>query len=99
MEHLVKLLLAGYGLAATGAGAVWLAGGTILAAVGTFWIGGAVAVLALATVTARALERRPLETADTDADAAMLAQCLRQWEEDRRADSRSGSDDRHASGQ
>lgn len=98
MEHLIKLLIAGYGLAAASAGAVWIAGGTIIAAVATFWIGGAVAVLALATVTARVLERRMAEGADEDAEAAMLAQCLRQWEEDRRSDSPAG-EKRQASGQ
>lgn len=100
MEHLVRLLIGGYGLAAAAAAAVWISGGTVLGAVGVFWIGGALAVIGIAAATADRPDTLSPQQQDSDdaAEAAMLAECLHRWEEDRRTDSPVPEGDRTASG-
>lgn len=92
MRRLGRLLLAGYGLAAAGGAAVHQAGYGLVPAVLIFWLGGAVAVAALAVAFAPRLEAKPAAAVDED---AMLAEALRLWEEDRLGDRPTAADERH----
>ena len=91
MRHLGRLLLAGYGLAAVGGAAAHQAGFGLMPVVLIFWLGGAVAVAALAVALAPRLETRPATSVDED---AMLAEALRLWEEDRLGDRLAAADGR-----
>jgi hypothetical protein len=80
------LLLGGYGMAAAGAGvALWLGVAPLWAGLG-LWLGGAGATLGLGLLTAREARRVVREDDDEAASDALLAEALRRWEADRRAD-------------
>jgi len=86
----LRLLVAGYGLAAAGAAvAGWQGFGLTAAALG-FWVGGAVLTLALAVLVARLRPDAALEDGDglevEAADAAAYAAALARWEQARLAD-------------
>ncbi|PIV82145.1 hypothetical protein COW53_00415 [bacterium CG17_big_fil_post_rev_8_21_14_2_50_64_8] len=78
---LPRILLTGYGLAAIGALWAALAGVGAVAALLVFWLGGALAVLAVAVLFgARASRERRRDDAETFAEAAA------RWESDRLLD-------------
>ncbi len=86
LDFPVKILIVGYGLAAGAAIAAHGALGPVSAGL-VFWLGGAVAVVALAVVPGlnRMFLRPEDETADAE-DRALEAQ-MRRWEADRLSDS------------
>jgi hypothetical protein len=84
----LRLLVAGYGLAAAAAVAArWQGLGLTTAALG-FWIGGALLTFGLAVLIAWLRSDASVEEqADVDAaDAAAYAAALARWEQDRLAD-------------
>lgn len=85
--HPLRLLIAGYVIAAGAAVVVHAAAGVLLGALLTFWLGGAVAVVALATLPG--VSRRFRLPAEDDLEAE-----LRRWEEDRRSEAEAAATSR-----
>lgn len=81
-RELFRLLTTGYGLAALGGAALWLAGAGALAAGLTFWIGGAAAVLAIAAM----MTRRGGGASAATGDGVVRDEELMRWEQERRLD-------------
>jgi hypothetical protein len=87
MTRLLRLLLAGYTIAALLAGLVFWAGSGLIAAGLTLWLGGAAAVWLLAmlqTYASRQVDEQPADV--RAAEEALLAAALAQWEQDRLSD-------------
>jgi hypothetical protein len=84
MIRALRILLAGYGVAAGSAIAVYAAGYSLFPAILTFWIGGAVAVCVIAVIGT------PYWSAEAEVEEAeateTLQEALRRWEEDRLED-------------
>jgi hypothetical protein len=86
LDFPVKILIVGYGLAAGAAIAVHGALGPVAAGL-IFWLGGAVAVVALAVVPGlNRIFMRP-EDEDPGAEDRALEAQMRRWEADRLSDS------------
>jgi hypothetical protein len=86
MFRALGILITGYGFAAASAIALFVAGGSLVAATLTFWLGGAVAVCAIAIVKAPQWADEP--EVDEAESEQVLRDALRRWEADRLEDRR-----------
>lgn len=80
----IRLIAAGYGLAALAAAALHDATGAVGVSVMAFWLGGAVATLGLGAIVAHL--RRPSATGRRAEEAEALAAAMAAWEAERLAD-------------